>query len=37
MIETDIDSNIRSIDLSERIVSRFDERYNIDNKIRLFY
>ena len=35
--EINADSNIRSIDLTERIVSRFEEEYNIDNEIWLFY
>ena len=37
LTETDVDSNIRSIDLLERIVSRFEEGYDTDNEIGPFY
>ena len=33
MTETDVYSNIRSIDLSERIVLRFQEGYDTNNEI----
>ena len=32
VMETDMDSNVRSIDLLEKITIRFDEGYDIDNE-----
>ena len=36
-METDTDSNIRCIDLLERIVLRFVEEHNIENEVEPFY